>query len=253
MRDYLSRHGRPRELYSDKHGIFRVNIPEATSGTGETQFGRAMRELGIKTLCANTPQAKGRVERMNQTMQDRLVKEMRLLGISDMSMGNAFIPKIIAQFKRKFAVVPASCIDAHRPELPTEDQLDLIFSIQCVRRLSKSLELQYNNITYQIQVSTPSYAMRGALVKVYERNGCVCLFYKGKKLTYKIFDKNNRPQEILSSKDIAYRFDRRSLGHKPKGAHPWQKGYPETLVAVKNEHLSTDFKKQPGFSGAAAV
>lgn len=252
MRDYISRHGRPRELYSDKHGIFRVNTPEAQSGTGETQFGRAMRELGIKTQCASTAQAKGRVERMNKTMQDRLVKEMRLLGISDMSTGNAFIPKVVAQFKRKFAVMPASPIDAHRPELPTADELDLIFSLQCVRKLSKSLELQYHNITYQIQIKTPSYVMRGASVKVCDRNGRVRLFYKGRELSYKIFDNNNKPQEVLSAKDIAYQFDRRGLGHKPKDTHPWKNSYTETLVAVKNEHLPTAFKKQSGSYGPTA-
>jgi hypothetical protein len=144
MEDYISHHGRPVALYSDKHGIFRVNAKEAESGTGETQFGRAMRELFIEIICANSPQAKGRVERMNQTMQDRLIKEMRLSGINSMEEGNAFLPAYLKILKDKFALAPASPIDAHRAGLPLQETLDLIFSTQSVRKLSKSLELQYN-------------------------------------------------------------------------------------------------------------
>jgi len=77
-RRYLEHHGRPLAFYSDKHGIFRVNIKNALSGSGMTQFGRAMKALDIEIICANSPQAKGRIERANQTLQDRRVKEMRL-------------------------------------------------------------------------------------------------------------------------------------------------------------------------------
>jgi transposase len=81
-RRYMARHGKPVTFYSDKNSIFRVNIPNALTGSGMTQFGRAMKELDIEIICANTPQAKGRVERAIQVMQDRLVKEMRLREIS---------------------------------------------------------------------------------------------------------------------------------------------------------------------------
>jgi len=80
-RAYLERHGKPVAFYSDKASIFRVAAPEAAKGAGITQFGRALSELNIDILCANTPQAKGRVERAHQTLQDRLVKELRLCGI----------------------------------------------------------------------------------------------------------------------------------------------------------------------------
>lgn len=222
MQEYLSRHGRPQALYSDKHSIFRVNIKEAESGTGETQFGRALRELGIDLICANTPQAKGRVERMNKTLQDRLVKEMRLQGVSGINAGNAFLPGFLEQLNRKYTVRPASAVDLHRLELPTEDALNLIFSVQSVRKLSKSLELQYQNVVYQVQTSTPSYAMRKASVAVCERKGKVTLLYKGKALDYKTLDRHNQPQETLASKDLDHHFDRRSLGHKPKAEHPWR-------------------------------
>jgi len=233
MEDYFKRHGRPLALYSDKHGIFRVNAVEAASGTGETQFGRGMRELAIEIICANTPQAKGRVERMNQTLQDRLVKEMRLCGISDMEAGNAFLPGFLRKLNKKFAVVAASPIDAHRSEQPSTANLHMILSTQTVRKLSKSLELQYHNVTYQIQVKTPSYALRGASVRVCERKGIVTLLYKGKILAYTTFDKRNQVQEIVSSKEINERFDRRSLGNKPKNSHPWKANYPAKPEAAK--------------------
>jgi len=82
LRQYFAQHGKPVALYSDKFGVFRVNMPNPLSGSGLTQFGRAMKELEIELICANTPQAKGRVERVNQTLQDRLVKELRLQRIS---------------------------------------------------------------------------------------------------------------------------------------------------------------------------
>ena len=81
VRSYLTEFGKPLAFYSDKFGVFRVNIPNALSGTGLTQFGRALKELDIELICAHSPQAKGRVERANQTLQDRLTKELRLRGL----------------------------------------------------------------------------------------------------------------------------------------------------------------------------
>lgn len=87
-REYLEQHGKPLAFYSDKHGIFRVNNGGSTT-TGVTQFVHVLSELGIELICANSPQAKGRVERANQTLQDRLIKEMRLKGISSIEAANA--------------------------------------------------------------------------------------------------------------------------------------------------------------------
>ena len=95
VRSYISLHGKPRAFYSDKFSVFRVNIPNPLSGTGLTQFGRAMKELEIELFCAHSPQAKGRVERANQTLQDRLVKELRLRSISTVEAANAYLPEFI--------------------------------------------------------------------------------------------------------------------------------------------------------------
>src|SRR5215212_7094974 len=90
-RAYLQRHGKPVAFYSDKHSVFRVNRKDAAGGDGMTQFGRALDQLNIDLICANAPQAKGRVERANGTLPDRLVKEMRLAGISTIEAGNQFL------------------------------------------------------------------------------------------------------------------------------------------------------------------
>jgi transposase len=129
MRKYIVTHGIPLATYSDQHGIFRINLPTAREDT-ETQFGRAARQLGIEVICAHTPEAKGRVERANQTLQDRLVKEMRLLGISDIESANAYLPTYMKDHNSRFAVEAQSLEDAHRKELPVDEEMNLIFSYQ---------------------------------------------------------------------------------------------------------------------------
>ena len=161
--------------------------------SGLTQFGRAMQELDIQIICANTPQAKGRVERANQTLQDRLVKELRLRGISDMEAANAYLPEFREDFNRRFAVQPRSTHDAHRPLLKTEN-LDLILTHQKTGTLSKNLTVQSNNVIYQIQSDRPDYTLRNAQVTVCENaKGEVTILYKNKPLSYTIFHKPSPP------------------------------------------------------------
>jgi hypothetical protein len=172
-RSYIKAHGRPLAYYSDKHGVFRVNRPESQSDKS-TQFERALQALDIQLICANSPQAKGRVERANGTLQDRLVKELRLRNISDIEAANAFMPTFMADYNRRFAVVPSSAVNAHREALPTEEVMDFIFSFQETRRLSKNLELSYLNEIFQVNSTTPGYTLRGATVTVCQaRDGSI--------------------------------------------------------------------------------
>ncbi|OQX65574.1 MAG: hypothetical protein B5M51_00305, partial [Anaerolinea sp. 4484_236] len=181
-RAYIERHGKPVAFYSDKHGIFRVNQPSVGSGENLTQFGRAMQELNIVIICANTPQAKGRVERVNLTLQDRLVKEMRLLGISSMEEGNAYLPEFMEDFNRRFSVTPRSNNDAHRLLL-LKDNLDQTLTWQETRIISKNLSIQFKNVVYQIQTKRPTYALRKAKVTVcLSADDNVVILYKGKEL-----------------------------------------------------------------------
>jgi hypothetical protein len=114
LRDHVLAHGVPLAFYSDRHGIFRINAMDADSGDGLTALNRVTERLGIEQICATTPQAKGRVERANQTLQDRLIKEMRLAGIADMAAAQAFLPGFMARHNKRFAVEPKSAEDAHK-------------------------------------------------------------------------------------------------------------------------------------------
>jgi len=223
-RHYFERYGKPVAFYSDKHGIFRVNQPRPLGlSSGLTQFGRAMQELDIQIICANSPQAKGRIERANQTLQDRLVKELRLRVISDMQAGNAYLPEFQEDFNRRFAVAPRSTHDAHRPLLKTEN-LDVILTHQETRTLSKNLTVQSNKVVYQIQSDRPDYTLRNAQVTVCENaKGDVTILYNNKPLSYTIYHKPTRQAEVVDTKTL----DRQIHTPKPPAPdHPWlQYGY----------------------------
>jgi transposase len=224
-RHYFERSGKPVAFYSDKHGIFRVNQEQTTGlGSGLTQFGRAMRELDIQIICANSPEAKGRVERANQTLQDRLVKELRLRGISNLVSGNAFLPEFCADFNRRFAAVPRSTHDAHRPLLQSEN-LALIFTHQKTGILSDNLTVQSRRVIYQIQSNRPNYTLRHAQVTVCENaQGEVTILYKNKPLPFTIYHKPIRQAEVADTKTINQHV---RPPVSPSPSHPWRKyGHP---------------------------
>ena len=219
-RHYFERFGKPVAFYSDKHGIFRVNQPRPLGTTsGLTQFGRAMQELDVQIICANTPQAKGRIERANQTLQDRLVKELRLRGISDIASANDFLTEFRQDYNRRFAVVPRSNHDAHRPVLESEN-LDLILTHQKMGTLSKNLTVQSNKVIYQVQTNRPNYALRNAQVTVCENaKGDVTILYKKETLAYTIFQKSPRQADVVDTKTIDHHL---KLPKPPAPNHPWR-------------------------------
>lgn len=228
IHDYIKQHGRPMAFYTDKHSVFHVNAKEAQSGSGETQCGRALNELDIQLICANSPQAKGRVERANGTLQDRLVKEMRLAKISDVDTANAYLSTFITEHNKRFAKAPANPVDAHRHELPDQTTLNAIFSIQVQRTISKNLEVSYDNSIYQIQTMKPSYNMRKAKILVCDHQGEITLIYKGHELKYDVFDKHNRPAPEVSKKELQQATQ--SKKRRPSNDHPWKK-YPVRQTA----------------------
>ena len=226
---YLRRHGKPLAFYTDKLGVFRVNQPQDLQGTGMTQFTRAMEQLGIEVICANTPQAKGRVERVNATLQDRLVKEMRLRGIANRAAGNAYAPQFITDFNSRFAVPPREAENAHRPLLP-QDDLARILTVQESRVLSKDLTLQYNKVIYQIQSPRPGYALRHARVVVCEnRFGEIAIEYKGKPLQYTVYRHQARHAEVTPSKQLDLALEplvqatQKRKPYIPPPDHPWRR------------------------------
>jgi transposase len=237
---YLQQHGKPVAFYSDKLGVFRVNVPSTGSGEALTQFGRAMQELEIQIICANSPQAKGRVERVIQTLQDRLPKELRLQGISNRTDGNAYLPQFLQDFNQRFAVEPRSTVNAHRP-LTTKEDLTRILTWQETRTLSKNLTLQFQKTVYQIQTNRPTYALRNAQVTVcVNAQEQITILYNGKALPYSIYNQQARQAEIASTKQLDHALQQPCLPHKPAPDHPWRQGFATPLSKRGNAPAKGD-------------
>jgi transposase len=226
---YFKEYGKPVAFYSDKNSIFRVNQPSVDARQDLSQFGRALLELDIEIICANTPQAKGRVERVIQTLQDRLPKEMRLRGIDDWEAGKAYLPEFIREFNARFGEDPRSSVDAHRP-LTTKENLARILTWQETRTLSKNLTLQFQKTVYQIQTNRPSYALRNAQVTVcLTTQEHITILYNGQSLPYSIYNQQAKQAEVLSAKQLDLALPPKRLPTKPAPDHPWRKGFATPL------------------------
>ncbi|WHO75658.1 ISNCY family transposase [Rhizobium sp. BT03] len=190
---YLKQHGAPIAFYSDKHSVFRVTKKEAKGGQGMTQFGRALSELNIEILCANSSQAKGRVERMNRTLQDRLVKELRLAGIDTMEAGNAFLPGFMVDYNGRFAIVPARSDDLHRPVNLAPDRLKEILCKREQRYVGSQLTFSFERKRIMLEESDVTRGLAGRYVETYAyADGRLDVRWKGHSLPYKTFDKDQR-------------------------------------------------------------
>ena len=205
-RAYIERHGKPVAFYSDKASIFRVNAKGVTTGRDYTQFGRVLYELNIESLCANSSQAKGRVERMNGTLQDRLVKELRQRGIETLAEANAFAPVFLADFNVRFAKVPRSDFNAHRLVRPDED-LERIFTWREWRKVSNRLTLQYDRKLYLITDQPEHRPLIHRYIEVAEYpDGRIELWADGAALPYVLYDR-------LSEIDQGAVVENKRLGH----------------------------------------
>ncbi len=193
LHGYLLTHGRPIAFYSDKHSVFRVTKPEAKGGQEMTQFGRALCELNIEILCANSSQAKGRVERVNRTLQDRLVKELRLAGLSEMEAGNRFLVDFMTRFNGQFATAPVRAQDAHRALNIAPDRLSDVLSWREQRHVGQQLALSYERKRIILDVSDLSSGVAGQYVDTYKfADGRFEVRWKGLSLPYRAFDKDQR-------------------------------------------------------------
>jgi len=208
LRGHVLEHGRPLAFYSDRHGIFRVNAKDAASGDGKTEFGRVAERLQIVPIHALTPQAKGRVERANQTLQDRLIKEMRLCGVAGIEAANAFAPRFIAIWNDKFAVPPANPANAHRPWTDTEAALDDALARREQRVLSKALTFRAGGRLYCVNTSGPGTALRGAKVTLHHfLGGVMSVHYKDRMLPVTAFGTYPVPDPAEDEKTIDMRLD----------------------------------------------
>jgi len=191
-RTYLERHGKPVAFYSDQATVFRATASEARKEGGSTQFGRALSELNIDIVCANTPQAKGRVERAHLTLQDRLVKELRLRGLSTPEAANAYAPEFMAAYNERFGKDPKSDHNAHRPVRDDED-LARIFSWQEDRKISKELTLHYRRGVYLIESNPETLALRGQRCRVHTyADGRIELRHGERSLPFRAFEAQRR-------------------------------------------------------------
>ncbi len=226
-REYFTKIGLPQAFYSDRYSVFRIN--SQTAGAEQTQFGRAMDELDIALICAHSPQAKGRVERVNRTLQDRLVKELRLAGISSIEAANAFVPGYIEQHNRRFAVEPQDAADAHR-QPPDAQRLDAILATRLQRKLSKDMTFQYGQALYEVLPLPRRVAFPHALVDLIacsdakfrvERNGI--------DLPYRLLKALVKQPPVVTGKDLSAQPLWRDMPQMrrpplPK-THPWRKPF----------------------------
>jgi transposase len=189
LRCHVLEHGCPLAFYSDRHGIFRVNAKDAQSGDGKTEFGRVAARLRIEPIHALTPQAKGRVERANQTLQDRLVKEMRLQNVCSIEAANTFAPVFIAFWNGRFAVKPSDETSAHRPWTDTPKALEDALARHEERVLSKALTFSSAGTKYCVKTTGPGTALRGAKVMLrHFVGGGMSVHYKDRLLQVTAWD-----------------------------------------------------------------
>jgi transposase len=214
-RSYLEQHGKPVAFYSDKASIFRPVAKAEFKDRGVTQFARVLYELNIDIMCANTSQAKGRVERANLTLQDRLVKELRLRGISTLKAANAFAPHFVADFNGRFSKPARRDFNAHRPMRSDED-LDLIFTWREQRKVSLSLTLNYAREIYMLADTAGNRKLIHRYIDVYEYPDGRIEVRAGKySLPYVRYDK-------LPQIDIAAIVENKRLGHALRAAQAVQ-------------------------------
>lgn len=220
MQEYIAQYGAPLAVYSDKHSVFRINHGQGIKKDNYTQFGRALKELDIELIYANSPQAKGRVERANKTLQDRLIKELRLAGVSTIYEANQFLGGFWKKHNEKFCVAAVNTENAHRA-IKEEIDLKRILCRKEQRVISKNHEFQFDNVIYQVVVDKPYMRMAGMKVTVVQGlDGSLSFEHKDKPLIVKRYDEQVFSGIELSSKELDDHFRRRSTHRIPKH-HPW--------------------------------
>jgi hypothetical protein len=218
---WVRQHGLPSSLYVDRDSIYRCegqpSVAEQLAGEDrQTQFGRAMTELGVELILANSPQAKGRVERMNGVLQDRLVKALRLAQISDLESANRFLEEtFLREFNRRFGRVAASSIDAHRG---VPRNLNEVLSWEEPRVVQRDWTVACGGSWYQLGRQHEALSLAGRKVVVRKlRDGRVQLVYRGTKLKWK--ELPSRPARV--EKRQAAKAIRATA--PPAANHPWRR------------------------------
>ena len=249
---WLRRYGRPLAHYTDKNSIFRSNRPAAISEQlrGErahSQFGRALQELGIEWIAAQSPQAKGRIERLFATLQDRLVKEMRLAGIASIEAANHFLEtRFLPKWEQRFTVAPRNPRNAHR-QLGRAQRLDEVLSVRAVRKVAQDHTVSWEGNLWGVPREQVCAGLRGAAVEIERRlDGSHWLRYRGRYLHLRPCPQPLRPSASpsgLRPPGLAGQTPRPKNKIKPKyhvpAEHPWRKPWKRTFLSCEKPDIST--------------
>lgn len=219
---YVEEIGKPVSIYLDKFSTYKINHKNAVDNKDLlTQFQRAMRQLNINPIPVNSPQAKGRIERLFKTLQDRLIKEMRLVNITTPEEGNRFLKEVfIPKFNEKFAVVPVKEGSVHRPFLQGEkENINHIFSIHDTRRVNLDFTIQFKNNWYQLTEIQPT-TVRPLMIVLIETwlDESVHIILKDQELAYILLPEKPKKQRIKQPIILTTH----TLNYKPPPNHPWR-------------------------------
>ncbi|HEX9664872.1 MAG TPA: ISNCY family transposase [Patescibacteria group bacterium] len=241
--EYIQENGKPNSIYLDKFSTYSMNHKLAKENSDTlTQFQRALDELWIEPILANSPQAKGRVERLFKTFQDRLIKELRLANISTMKEANEFLKQYLPKYNAKFAVQPHTKTNLHKQLTKTEKKkLPGILSRQKQRTLQNDYTLSLNKQWFQITKNQPINVYKKDKVIVEERtDNTIQIRLRGKYLNYRIL-----PARPPKQKDNDWVIPKtqeqinQSKAHKPAANHPWkQRGCLKTTVKQKEPGMT---------------
>jgi Helix-turn-helix domain len=220
LKAYIAKHGRPVSFYSDKHSVFRVNNKKKSEGTFSTRFQEVLKALDIELICAHSPQAKGRVERANGVLQDRLIKELREQKINNIEEGNAYLEEFRLMYNKKFAVEAADVENAHR-EILSQHKDEKLWMKKEERTLSRDLSFQYKTEIYQIKTNYKN-RLYGKKVLIHESEGEVkMVLQNGNELDYQKWkEKISEPTKILDVKELESSW--KTIKRKPGRKHPWR-------------------------------
>ena len=236
LQGYLKSHGCPVAFYSDKHSVFRLNR-DASGGQGMTQFGRALSELNIEILCANSSQAKGRVERANRTLQDRLVKELRVANVTGLQAGNDFLAAFLERFNDRFAITPVKPDNLHRTLNVPASRLTEILCHREQRYVSAQLTLSYDRTQIILERNAVTEELAGKYIELYAfPDRPLELRWKGVSLPYRVFSKDQRVSHTAV-------VENKRLGHVLALVKAQQDIKRETKVMTNSEKIG--YKKRP--------
>jgi hypothetical protein len=230
---WLRRYGRPVALYTDRHSIFEPQDKGKALPEGVTQFGRALGELDVELIRAHSPQAKGRVERLFGTLQDRWVKELRLAKVKTIERANDLLERLVPEHNRRFARPARQPVDQHRPLGPTH-RLEAILSVQAERVVSNDYVVRFENRCYQLLKPVYPGERGGRVVLERRLDGTLAIRYAGRYLSYRELTAG-QPGGPGTPADVAERTsmsddDRRSPSasktrYRPPADHPWRRTF----------------------------